>query len=64
MLLLLLVLIQINTSNLVDAKEDVRSSEKETKTSEKEEKTSEKEDKGNASSWKSHAHFSWDNFTR
>ena len=45
LLLLLLVLIQINTSNLVDAKEDVSSSEKETKTGEKEEKTSEKEGK-------------------
>ena len=51
MLLLLLLLIQIKTSNLVDAKEDVRSSEKETKTSEKDKdeeegaKTSEKEEK-------------------
>ena len=45
MLLLLLLLIQIKTSNLVDAKEDVSSSENEEKTSEKEEKTSEKEEK-------------------
>ena len=44
-LLLLLVLIQIKTSNMVDAKEDVSSSERETKTSEKEMKTSEKEEK-------------------
>ena len=47
MLLLLLLLIQLNTSNLVDVKEDedVSSSEKGAKTSEKEEKTSEKEEK-------------------
>ena len=44
LLLLLLVLVQLLTSNLVGAKEDVSNSEKETKTSEKSEKEEEEEE--------------------
>ena len=44
LLLLLLVLVQLLTSNLVGAKEDVSNSEKETKTSEKSEKEEKEEE--------------------
>ena len=58
LLLLLLVLVQLLTSNLVGAKEDVSNSEKETKTSEKrekEEKEEEEEDSCLSSPCGSHA---------
>ena len=55
LLLLLLVLVQLLTSNFVGAKEDVSNSEKETKTSEKSEKEEKEEDSCLSSPCGSHA---------